>query len=99
MGLAVVGVIVMIRPLMQHDSRRNDFADIDESESTRLVQIIKTDPTTCHRFAARGTGRAQFIDDEVLRCVLVSINRPVKNDNDGDRNGESIPVADEAPGT
>ena len=98
MGLAVFGVI-MIRPLLQYDSRRADSADFDASEATRIVQIIETDPTTCQRFAARGTGRAQFIDDEVLRRVLVSINRPGKNDNDGDHQGKSIPGEDEAPGT
>ena len=57
MGLAVFGVI-MIRPLLQYDSRRADSADFDASEATRIVQIIETDPTTCQRFASRGTGRA-----------------------------------------
>lgn len=94
-GVMAAAVLVFaVRPILLREFAPARVTRSDSTRLARYLQVIKTDPTTVGRFAARRTGRAQLIDDRTLRQVLLSINRPAEVIIEGDRIRLSAPVTD-----
>ena len=96
--MVVVAVLFMLQPTLLRFLGRSGFAKSNAPTSESIFQIIETDPTALRRFAARRTGRAEYIDDQTLTRVLLSIDRPADIVNDGDRIRLNAPVTDDELG-
>ena len=97
-GTALVGFFLIIGRSWLLDPGRAGLAKSGAPSSANISRIIETDPTTLRRFAARRTGRAEYIDDRTLTRVLLSIDRPADIVHDGDRIRLSAPVTNEELG-